>query len=356
MKRINILFLLTAGILLLAGCQKGMFNNPSGNEVRFAASSPQAQTKTVYGGYNDDATWQSIDWITGENADEILIWSDNAEHRDDSNVKSATYKISELKAGTTNEAYIVPAAGNGLVYTGADSYSFWSVYPATAPATTPTGKTISYSIGASQSPAAGDAVTEGTTVTLPADMSNAVMLAAVEGATEGDSPITLYFYPAFTAFEISIKGAAAMDDGEVIGLSSVTLVSGEELELAGDVTATLAPGKDGTSFVEGTAAPLVYTFPTNTALTKDGTLVFTVFARPLEVKGLKLKFTLADGQVRTASLYKKVEEGVDNTITFGACKKHRLYGLAMPDGFKMFASEAELKVADATPVDHNVLL
>jgi hypothetical protein len=73
----------------------------------------------------------------------------------------------------------------------------------------------SFTIPAAQqmkSGATAATATEGevTTVTLPADMSNAWMFACVEGAQSGKN-VQLDFYPAFTAFELTLTADSDYD-------------------------------------------------------------------------------------------------------------------------------------------------
>ena len=79
---------------------------------------------------------------------------------------------------------------NGLTWDGVESAcGFWAVYPASMVGTGTTN-TVNLSIASTQT------ATDG--------LTSAPMVAAVNNATPGD-PVTLEFYPAFTAFEITLK-------------------------------------------------------------------------------------------------------------------------------------------------------
>ena len=336
MKAIKLFLLAGVTLLALSSCQK--VEKLGGQAIRFSASS--VGTKTAY----DETAPGQINWV---NEELVRVWSDKATLRYDASVKYYDYVIADASG---NEATLSNQEGsNGLVYVdGVDEYQFWAVSPASAVAK-PTDGVANYTIKANQ---AGESIDEDGVI--PADMDQAVLLASATGPwmEYGNTTKTyqLMFQPAFTAFEITLKGASAMAEGEVIELTKVELVSGDGL--AGDVTATF--GTDGLNFA-AEVTPLTFTFPEGTTLTQGTTVKFTVFAVPLDGEGLKLKFTLGDGQVRTATLFKGSGDAATD-FPIVACQKHLLYGLAMPNDFKMFASEEELKVADTTPVDSNLNL
>ena len=336
MKAIKLFLLAGVTLLALSSCQK--VEKLGGQAIRFSASS--VGTKTAY----DETEPGQINWVNDEL---VRVWSDKATLRYDASVKYYDYVIADANG---KEAMLNNQEGsNGLVYVDDQGdYQFWAVSPADAVAAPPTAGKAEYTIKADQS---GESITDGV---IPADMSQAVLLASATGPwmEYGNTEKTyqLKFQPAFTAFEITLKGASAMGLEEVIELTKVELVSGDGL--AGDVTATF--GTDGLNFA-AEVTPLTFTFPEGTTLTQGTTVKFTVFAVPLDGEGLKLKFTLGDGQVRTATLFKGSGDAATD-FPIVACQKHLLYGLAMPNDFKMFASEAALKVADAATVDSNLNL
>lgn len=341
MKAIRLFLLTGISLLALSGCQKQL-EQTGGQEVRFSASS--ANTKSAY----ESSESGQINWTED---DQVFIWSDYATLRYDSSKNYFTYVVTNINGKSADLAN--PEGTNGLVYSSEkDLHSFWAISPAPTVSENPANAVAKYSIDAAQSMPADATVENGV---IPADMSQAFMLAQAlniqkEKYGSTNKTIKFQFQPAFTAFEIAVKGAAAMTDTEEIVLKSVALVS--SAGLAGDVEATFAT--DGLIEFDTTPAEevLTYTFPDDTKLTKGSTVTFTVFALPADAEGLQLQFTLGDGQVRTATLTtKETADTPAAPITFGACKKHRLYGLAMPNGFKMFASEAELIVADTVPVD-----
>ena len=312
MKKIIIIASLIGGSLLLAGCQKEF---GKGGEVRFVASSVAGpQTRAEYSGEgttNSDGllTWERINWVSG---DQLRIWSDGAKTQSAANYSD--YKVSDvnIKAGdpTRSQAKVQNAGSNGLTWNGVESAcGFWAVYPASM-AGTGTGKTVSsLSISASQRPSDG--------------LTKAPMVAAVEGVAPNKA-VTLEFYPAFTAFEITL----ASEDVD-IALKSVALTS-TSTALSGSYTATIAPGGETTYDCTSTTKRVDYTFPSGTSISKTHSETFTILAIPQVLKDLTLEFNVEIGGV--AVTRKLALKQNNNFISFNACSKHRIYGLAMPGG------------------------
>ena len=213
--------------------------------------------------------------------------------------------------------------------------------------------------GAKADTATVDAVT---TVTLPADMSNAWMFACVEGAKPGKDGVELDFYPAFTAFELTFEGDADYDGN--ITVTQVDLIS--DSPLAGSVEATLAPGTRtntvgevahtiGASTYACTAAgespyTLSYTLPEGSVVSAKDRIVLTVFALPQNVAGLKLRFHVTIGEEKTTFTGTLSKGG--ESITFGACEKHRIKGVAVPGNlWKIFYAPDILDVDQWEEVD-----
>ena len=315
MKKIIIIASLIGGSLLLAGCQKEF---GKGGEVRFVASSVAGpQTRAEYSGEgtqdpNNDKllTWERIAWQTG---DVLRIWSDAAKTPD--NVNYSDYKVSSfnVKSGdnTRSQATVENAAGNGLTWDGVTgNCGFWAVYPASMAGTGTTNE-VDLSIAGTQTPS--DNV-----------LASAPMVAAVNGV-EPNSSVTLEFYPAFTAFEITLKSA---DQG--ITLNSFTLTS-TSTALSGSYIATIATGGNTTYTCPSRTAAngkVEYTFASGTTISKMDSTTFTILALPQVLKDLTIEFNVTMGSttgVRKLDLKKN-----GSFINFAACSKHRIYGLAMP--------------------------
>jgi hypothetical protein len=318
--------LLGAGILLsLAGCQKGTTSDNEGKLIQFGAKSG-APTRTAYSGQGttgDDGelTWERIDWVEG---DEVLIGSDKAFGRKNGTNRYANYRIYGVQSnGNISTASISDNDGKGLVWGDEPAYTFYGIYPASAGDANIADGSATYSIAATQSPKDGKT-----------DMDQAVMLAMLSGVAPNKT-VDLHFYPAYTAFEFVLKAANTDVD-----LTKVELVS--DSDLVGTVTATIAEGTTtnsvgqtiGASTFSTTDAAkvLTYNFPEGTKVTKDTELTFTVFALPVDVVKLKLKFYVNDTDYQSATLKKKVDGVLTDEVTFDACRKHKIYGLAIPDG------------------------
>ena len=211
----------------------------------------------------------------------------------------------------------------------------------------------------------GDAAV--TTVTLPADMSNAWMFACVEGAKPGKDGVELDFYPAFTAFELTFEGDKEYDGN--ITVTKVDLIS--DSPLAGSVEATLAPGTRtntvgevahtiGASTYACTAAgespyTLSYTLPEGSVVSAKDRIVLTVFALPQDVAGLKLRFHVTiDGEETTFT--GTLSKG-GQPITFGACEKHRIKGVAVPGNlWKIFYAPGIIEADEWVEVDGDPII
>ena len=160
-------------------------------------------------------------------------------------------------------------------------------YPASLAGTDP-GKTVSsLKIAGSQSPSDG--------------LTNAPMVAAVNGV-EPESSVTLEFYPAFTAFEVTLKSK-----DQEITLKKVTLIS-TSTALSGSYSATIAPN-GGTVYncpaLSSTNGKVEYTFGSNTKITTDQSATFTILALPQQLKDMTIDF---EGDGKTVSIRGTVAE------------------------------------------------
>ena len=335
MKKIMLIASLIGGLTLLAGCQKEFGR---GGEIRFVASSVAGPgTRAEYSGEgttNSDGllTWERINWVSG---DQLRIWSDGAKTPSAANYSD--YKVSDvnIKDGdpTRSQATVENASGNGLTWNGVESAcGFWSVYPVSM-AGTGTTNAVDLSIAGAQTPS--DNI-----------LASAPMVAAVEGVAPNSS-VTLEFYPAFTAFEITLKSA---DQG--ITLNSFTLTS-TSTALSGSYIATIATGGNTTYTCPSRTATngkVEYTFASGTTISKMDSTTFTILALPQVLKDLTIEFNVTMGSttgVRKLDLKKN-----GSFINFAACSKHRIYGLAMPGNewnFKYITLENQ--VIDWTDAD-----
>lgn len=338
MKGISKSLLFLAGMtLLLVGCQKEGKVNIGDGSVRFtAATAPQ--TKTAYGDYDNAnaPTWQRIDWKAG---DLIRIASDKATHRYEARNWSDYVVTADGTAdGRQSKANIenVPGdgTGNGLVWDEAakEDHVFWAMYPATGTteANLTEGK-LSMTIPAGQDPAE--------------EMDYAYMFARTTAGlptTKYEKNVTLYFKPAFTAFEFHLT---SLDDE--IELVDFTLES-EASNLAGTLVAEIT-GTDTNAALNLGETPAIsdgknaitIAFPAGTTITKGGDeQVFTLFALPQTYNDLTLKFKVkVNGTLETRTFPLKTASGF---ISFTAFKKHRITGLRMPGGMWRLAINGEV--------------
>lgn len=323
-----LLLLAAAGTLSLAGCQKtGLSGTVSGdNTIRFAASAAPG-TKTAYSGEVTDNI-ERIDWAKD---DVIRIYSDKAVYRYDDAQHYSDYKVTSVSgSGATSTAEITPSTGNGLVWGDEPAtYTFYGIYPATDCASGAAG-TLTGTIPANQG--TGD---------LAANMPKYGFLTAAQTATiaaadldanktvitkkNGGKEVTLAFEPAFTAIEVTLKSTQPNTV-----LTGAHLVS-SSTALAGDFTVSYAASGSGFTKTfdckSATGKSVSISGLTDATIGPDASYTFTLFALPQNLKDLELVFDIQGAQSRHLALKKN-----GSYIEFAACKKHRIYGLQMPDG------------------------
>ena len=341
MKAFSKTLLLLAGMsLLLAGCQKeGRYDNDKGL-IRFSASA-RPETKTAYGIYDYDTynnpVWQRIDWVVGDN---VRIFSPEAVDRYNDGKHYADYRVVEVTPnGRESEAKIVNTATgdsatevndnlNGLVWAGEPTYSFFGIYPVSAGTTAKDQET-----GPSASFTGLEIEADQGTGDLSVNMPKYGYLTAAKTGVSNGSNVRLEFEPAFTAFEVTLQAQTGVE-GE-IPIVNFELVSEGDDVLAGPFGISYSGTTRSFDFSEATGKTVGITFPNGTTIapataTADAkTLTFTVFALPHTVSNLMLRFTVKDdaGQNVTRKLRLTKDDG---PIEFTGCRKHRIFGMAMP--------------------------
>jgi hypothetical protein len=370
MRNISKMFLLSAGIILsLAGCQKGTTPaSLTGKAIHFSAAAGSVDTRTAFSGDGTQdgtktdefgrklLTWERIDWAVG---DAVMIASDKATIYQDPNTHFATYTVASVSTSAdkkVSEAELDEKDGpEELFFTGADSYTFWGIYPAAVgvgadllngeasytingvqPANDPTATTITKTV---------DNVEKKLT-TLSADMTQAVMLAKAENQTA--ESVVMQFYPAFTAFEFTLNSLTSD-----LELATLELTDAAGKSIAGNVVATITTGGASTFVNTASDKALKYTFPEGTKITKTDYLTFTVFALPEDIVGLDLKFTMADGEEQTAKLKQIVGEEKKD-IKFEKCKKHNLRGIAVRGGWNFKYLTLDIDVLKWVDVESDI--
>ena len=327
MKKSNIIFLLLAGALLLTGSQKEkMFGR--GRAIQFTAVSSNIGTKTAYSGTETSSggkTYERIDWKAGDN---IRIWSDVAVHSTISDQHWSDYQVAA--DGTPDDVYayysnasLVNEANNGLVWGAAGNYTFHAIYPAQAISADGTSVTTACSIPASQSLTIASG--EG-----KPDMSYAFMdgtgTATTTTAGEG-VPVTLQFYPAFTAFEIALRSKT-----DPLYLGSFSIQSDGGSPIAGDFSIEFNNDTDKyqPSSVSGATQSQITVALNDTEITSTTSFKFTVLALPETLDDLSITFQAKSDVNATTYTSRTLKLKRNNAyISFPACAKHRIYGLAL---------------------------
>ena len=343
---------------LLSGCEKENLGGKGAfKEVIFGAKAhSSADTRTQYMDYNGTAAYQNIRWLA---SDKIRIYSPNAARRvaaeageeSDENPYYywADYQVvptSDPTKGTlTNLSNDIPSVsdgGNGLVWL-SETATFYGVYPI------PSGKN-----GTGSSVADGKFdfhIPNSQSFSVKGDMSYAFMTAKTSSVREGES-VTLNFFPDFTAFEISLKCGESESEVKLKSFEIGTTANGHTGNLAGSYTVDLSGAKsytlpDDASSYGKTITVNMSSSPKTIPSGDADPLVFTVFAVPDNLSNLYIKFTTTtDGSERTWRLALNKN---DSPITFGACKKHRIYGLQLPtEEWKITYAEAGMVVEEWT--------
>ncbi len=356
MKRAKIYLLLLAGMLLLAGCQRGNLNERVKKDVRFTAQSVSVGTKTDYGQYSTDKTWQSIDW---ENGDRIRITSPEATHRYDNTRHYAEYMVIGAAAGTSpgktgnpskarltnagipdpeHDPGVPDPAGsidqnvNGLVWGDADSYHFFGIYPSPAVNSDiefPFGGT-GYNVADLVLPNVQTYTQESATdMVLDPDMNYAFLGASAQVASRAD--VELVFKPYFTAFEFTLDC-----ESDAVVLKKFELTS-DSKAMAGHYKASMTTASDSwestVSITPATtnAGGVSIVFDRGgLQVTKGNPVTFTLFAIPVDYNDLKVTVSVSEVGGTAVKQNSIALKKIDSAITFGAFKKHVITGLVNP--------------------------
>ena len=320
MKRARLLFLLLAGILLLAGCQKE--GRIGGNDaINFSAVSNPG-TKTVYGGeYANNR--ELIKWL--EN-DEIRIFSDKSEHRYHEGQHWADYVIKSVSnSGVVSKGVIdnVPGdgTGNGLIWKEAGDYKFFAIYPPTDCEDGYKGKFNVYMPNRQVINLTGRApFTPG--------MDYAVMTAAKKITTtqDGEGPaINMDFEPAYTAFEFTFTSDIPVQINSMVLYTEIP-EGGNPIPIAGQYTVEYDDDLNVSYKTNSTTAVIPVTFTGNAPkVSSDNAFTFSVFALPVDITNLVVSLVVkgedweAPQQRKLRLFYKN-----GNPVVFAGCLKHQI--------------------------------
>lgn len=369
------LFLLGGlSLLALAGCNKQGTDFATGDTVSFNVKlyPSNVLTKTAYSGETvtvDNKKVERIDWAEG---DQFRLYAKNAtqrymdQHYSDYEVLEwkDNGRYSEASTGTqiqpiTEYDKIQDSAGknvqNGLVWS-ADNQpdDFWAVYP--IPTSTMTVTESSATVEGLDIPKAQEVTINNeksseTLTVLNPDLTKGGYMVAMKKNAAANTKFNLDFYPAFTALEFTLY--SKYDLTLHVDAFKITSAATES------VAATGLTGKFKAEVKEDGASVYTVNSDANNEITVDFTqaqaggieitktksMTFTVLALPQDLKNLTIDFTIREGE-STAQTHRKLkmtkknaDTGVYEPITFDACKKHRIYGLAMPSGELLLSYE-----------------
>ncbi|MBQ7073091.1 MAG: hypothetical protein IJM89_06970 [Bacteroidales bacterium] len=347
MKKARIPFLLLAGVLLLAGCQKeGKIGGK--DAIRFtAASNPgtKAEYATGEGSVVDGV--QRINWLVD---DEIRIFSDKAVHRNNADQPWADYIITEVSnSGTVSKGKIdnVPGdgTGNGLVWGEAGKYRFYSIYPNGMSAGTDAQGKQGILVGEIPGVQSGDA----------AELMKkyGMMTAATEVTTttngEG-TDVTLDFSPAFTAFEFDMTA-----DIPVKLINFKLMAANTANPLAGKVQVSYASSVTAPSYsLTGSGRTIKVDFnDTKPSIGPEKEFKFTVFALPYDLTDLTIEFTILKIDTNTEETRSLTLKKADGTfVKFAGFRKHIITATMQGSyNFKYITLDGEVINWNAVPVE-----
>lgn len=301
--------LFTAALLTVtSSCQKP---SRKGKAINFTVSIVNdLGTKTAYGNLNTGGNHQAIEWTSG---DQITLYSDNtAVAATENGGNSATYTIVE-DGSDPSLANLAKTAG--LRWNEVDGVTFHGVYPA---GTTSSGLGLytmnipwnqSHSLGATTTASGG--------------------MVAKQYVDGGSSEVHLDFYPAFTAFEIHLKNQESTE----LTLTSFAIKTdaSNSYYLTGEYSVDWTSSSMSFTPTANVYKLAEYTFPSGTTITDTKEVVFNLFLLPVSLSELYLEINYQNelGQARTRKLQLKLN---DSYISFPACKKHIINGLALDSG------------------------
>lgn len=305
---------------MLTGCVKETLSDS--DDLQFSAV--YLETKAVYG--NDANGYQKIIWQGG---DDIRIYSDLA-------ATQLGYHVSDYtvtpQSGTENadkgtisrkSTYRGQTEDSGLRWgdNASGTGSFWSVYPASA-MNENGGNSISTSIPSSTSLALAVKQPSGSVVKVLDPVNGSYpMVAYTSGVNAGSSLVKLSYYPAFTAFQVTITN----DTGGDITLANCALRSTTS-ELSGSFTASISDlASENPTLTSVTVSNTSNRVSTgiNQVLQNGQGVTFSIFCLPINITNLTFECTYTDAEngTQTKSLALNRE---GQPINFAACQQHRI--------------------------------
>lgn len=310
--------------LMTAACVK---NSPAASDdLQFSAES-SISTKAIYGA--DAGEYQRIIWQGG---DEVTIASDQAETlwgrkfcdyivTPESGDGSATTR--ESKGRISRKPTIVDKTeDSGLRWNenASGTANFWSVYPATTDNSIQNGN-VRISIPATTSPALSVNQPSGDIIKILDPVNGSYPMVAHATASANNALVKLQYYPAFTAFQVTLLN----NSGGQITLASCSL-SSTTSDLCGTFTASiddLAMDNPQSPVLSNlTNAGKSVSVGIAQVLADGKGITFSIFCLPQDLTNMTFSCTYVDAsgeQTRKLQLKKD-----DAPIVFGACKQHRM--------------------------------
>ncbi len=307
--------------LTLTGCWKDKLSED--NDLQFSAAYT-AGTKAIYG--VDVNGFQQILW-TG--TDDVRISSDYAvtllgRHFSDYDVIPQSGDSDATKGKIRRKATIIGGvedSGLRWIDNASGSASFWSVYPASA-MTDSDLQTISVTIPSSTSLQEAVKQPSGNVVKILDPVNGSYpMVAYTGGVTANSNLVKLEYYPAFTAFQVTLVN----DSQERMTLNYCALTSTTDA-LCGSFTAPiedLAKDSPVTTSVAVTGGGNTVTAGINQVLEAGQAATFNLFCLPTDLTNLTFECNFTSDAQGTQSKVLALKQN-DAYINFAACKQHRI--------------------------------
>ncbi len=314
-------FCVIGAALTLTGCWKDKLSEA--NDLQFSAAY-SAGTKAIYG--DDVAGRQQILW-TG--SDDVRISSDYAvtllgRRFSDYDVIPQTGDSDATKGKIRRKATIIGGvedSGLRWIDNASGTASFWSVYPASA-MTDSDLQSISVTIPSSTSLQEAVKQPSGNVVKVLDPVNGSYpMVAYTSGVNANSNLVKLEYYPAFTAFQVTLVN----DSQETMMLNYCALTSTTDA-LCGSFTAPiedLAKDSPVTTSVAVTGGGNTVTTGINQVLEAGQAVTFNLFCLPTDLTNLTFECNFTSDAQGTQSKVLALKQN-DAYINFAACKQHRI--------------------------------
>lgn len=341
-------------LLALVSCGKmgPLFPRTPGSEIVFGSSLRHgASTKAAYSGVLNGDKYERIDWVDG---DKIRIYCQQAVMPEDKTVDPALHWADySIKTGTvasegvSSSAKVSHISSSQYLTWGAPATKHW--FSALCPAPGSTGAVSGTAVSEDKVTCVLPDVQEYSKIEGTVAKPNAAYMylagcgEAQSSEDKGGDAVNLYFDPAVTTFEFTLKNAYESGNSMTIASAGITVASGK---LAGtydvyvkdrigvDITKTLKT-TDISLSDEGSSETITMNFSPVVTVAKDAEFTFTLFAQPGNNIS-KLTFWMIDESgVKRSFAFKYADpdnpDGVEGWVNFIAFHKARITGLMAPE-------------------------